>query len=541
MGRRSLTVTMAAIMALWSLVAVPEAVAQATGAITSAPPPEGVVGATYVHQFTSSGLSPAPTYSVTGPVPPGVLIDAQGNMFGVPNAAGTFGPTTVCANNGVQPPACQTFTVVIRKLTPILFSDPSAGGPLGTAVRNTTSVGSQQQPTGTVTFRLYSDAACTNEVFSSINVVDAQGRAVSNDFVPTAPGTYRWSVFYSGDANHEASSFVCSPVNTVTITGTTTVPPTTTSTTPTTSTTSTVPPTSTSTTVAPTSTSTSAPTTSSTTSTSTTSTTVPTGTTTSSSTSTSTSTSTTSTTVVPTSTSSSTSTSSTVIPPSTTSSTAPATTTTVVTATSSTTTPSSSTSSTSSTSTSTPTTTSPSTTLAPTTTVAATSSTTSTALGATTTTVPGPSISVDPAQVAPGQSLTVTGSGFPPGAPLAAELFSDPVQLGTATADASGRFRMVVTVPLDTAPGVHTLRVSVVGGTQSASASLLVTTPAPPQRATGIFQTLSRTGGDFMRRVGTALGLMLTGFVLVGLAWNDRRPLGLAGRRSGWPDRRRWT
>ncbi|HET7722504.1 MAG TPA: hypothetical protein VFK43_21240, partial [Acidimicrobiales bacterium] len=179
-------------LTVWSLAAVPAAVAQGAPAITSAPPPGGVVGGTYVHQFTSTGLSPAPTYSVTsGPVPPGVIIDAQGNMFGVPTAAGTFGPTTVCASNGVQAPACQTFTVVIMKLTPIVLSQPSAGGPLGTAVRNTASVGSQQNPTGSVTFRLYSDDGCTTEVFSSTKVLDAQAQAVSDDFVPTAPGTYR--------------------------------------------------------------------------------------------------------------------------------------------------------------------------------------------------------------------------------------------------------------------------------------------------------------------------------------------------------------
>jgi hypothetical protein len=135
--------------------------------------------------------------------------------------------------------------------------------------------------------------------------------------------------------------------------------------------------------------------------------------------------------------------------------------------------------------------------------------------------------------------VTVTGSGFPPGAPLVAELFSDPVQLGTTAADASGRFRLVVTVPLATSPGLHTLRVRGVDGTPFADASLLVTAPAAPFRAaqTG---TLSRTGGDFTRRAGLAFVLVVAGFVLVSLAWDDRRPAGLAARRSPWPGRRRW-
>jgi large repetitive protein len=153
-GRRRLWVVVAGILAPWAAGPVPAASAQATPVITSPQPPAGAVGATYLYQFTATGFTSAPTYSVTsGPVPPGVIIDAQGNMFGVPTAAGTFGPTTVCATNGAQQ-ACQTFTIEIRKLTPILFSQPSPGGPVGTAVTNTTTVGSQQVPTGTITFRL---------------------------------------------------------------------------------------------------------------------------------------------------------------------------------------------------------------------------------------------------------------------------------------------------------------------------------------------------------------------------------------------------
>lgn len=133
----------------------------------------------------------------------------------------------------------------------------------------------------------------------------------------------------------------------------------------------------------------------------------------------------------------------------------------------------------------------------------------------------------------------MNGSGFPPGEPLVAELFSDPVQLGTTVADASGRFQIVVTVPLGTSPGLHTLRVRGVGGTPFADTSLLITAPAPSlQVAQG--GILSRTGGDFTRRAGLAFVLMAAGLVLVGLAWNDRRPAGLAGLRSPWSSRRRW-
>jgi hypothetical protein len=141
--------------------------------------------------------------------------------------------------------------------------------------------------------------------------------------------------------------------------------------------------------------------------------------------------------------------------------------------------------------------------------------------------------------------VTVTGSGFPANSPLAAELRSDPVQLGTTVADASGRFRIVVTIPLGTAPGLHTIRVREVNGIAFADASVLVTAPAVAgaqviQGGVQQARALSRTGGDFTRRAELALVLMAAGFGLVALAWNDRRPVGLAGRRSPWPGRRRW-
>jgi hypothetical protein len=52
--------------------------------------------------------------------------------------------------------------------------------------------------------------------------------------------------------------------------------------------------------------------------------------------------------------------------------------------------------------------------------------------------------------VEPGQAVTVSGSGYPPNTPLEVLLLSDPVLLGTTTTDASGRFAVVVTIPIIT-------------------------------------------------------------------------------------------
>ncbi|MDP1818875.1 MAG: hypothetical protein Q8K58_03170 [Acidimicrobiales bacterium] len=60
---------------------------------------------------------------------------------------------------------------------------------------------------GTVTFRLYSDAACANEIFVSSNrpltlTSASSGTATSETFTPATGGSYFWRAFYSGDANN---------------------------------------------------------------------------------------------------------------------------------------------------------------------------------------------------------------------------------------------------------------------------------------------------------------------------------------------------
>jgi hypothetical protein len=139
-------------------------------------------------------------------------------------------------------------------------------------------------------------------------------------------------------------------------------------------------------------------------------------------------------------------------------------------------------------------------------------------------------VQASPQQLAPGQNLVLTGSGFPPGSSLTAQLFSDPVLLGTTTADAAGTYRMVVTVPLGTAPGVHTIRVSAAGTTLLAETTVVVLAPVTAAQV-GNGTILSRTGADVRGPARVALGLLLTGFVLIGCAGVDRRRPWPAGRR----------
>ena len=122
----------------------------------------------------------------------------------------------------------------------------------------------------------------------------------------------------------------------------------------------------------------------------------------------------------------------------------------------------------------------------------------------------------------------MTGTGFPPG-PVLVEMFSDPAVLGSTAADANGAFRLVVTIPASTSPGLHTVRVRTIDGSVFADTTLAVTAPVAttaPLRAAG---ALSRTGGAFSRTAAVAFGLVVAGLVLVGLSW--RQP---PGRRRRW-------
>ncbi|MEA2349314.1 MAG: hypothetical protein QOG86_255, partial [Thermoleophilaceae bacterium] len=69
-------------------------------------------------------------------------------------------------------------------------------------------------PTGTVTFRVFSDAACTTQVATSTSTPNAAGTtAISGGFTPAAAGTYHVIASYSGDANYNPSARACGEAN----------------------------------------------------------------------------------------------------------------------------------------------------------------------------------------------------------------------------------------------------------------------------------------------------------------------------------------
>jgi hypothetical protein len=145
-----------------------------------------------------------------------------------------------------------------------------------------------------------------------------------------------------------------------------------------------------------------------------------------------------------------------------------------------------------------------------------------------------------------GSSTDVSGAGFPPGQPVLTQLFSDPVTLGSAIADASGAVHLTVTIPASTPPGIHTLVLTGPGGVPRAEAPLTVSAPAAPVATTttqpvigpfAVAAPLARTGIDARPAARLATLLVVLGGMLVALAWSrgQAAPFPARRRHRRWP------
>jgi hypothetical protein len=122
--------------------------------------------------------------------------------------------------------------------------------------------------------------------------------------------------------------------------------------------------------------------------------------------------------------------------------------------------------------------------------------------GTTTTTACSPKLVADPTNVAPKQSVKLTGTCLARNTDDTIVLTSNPVLLGTVHTDGNGNFTASFVIPANTSPGTHTITAS--GGGTAAAATITV---GP--------KSLSFTGRNAGRAIGVAAALVFAGMVLV--------------------------
>jgi hypothetical protein len=96
-----------------------------------------------------------------------------------------------------------------------LTTNATASATIGDPISDTATLSGAINATGTITFHLFSDAACTSGITTGLSpvTVNGNGNYNSGNFTPTAVGTYYWTASYSGDLNNAPSSTACGDAN----------------------------------------------------------------------------------------------------------------------------------------------------------------------------------------------------------------------------------------------------------------------------------------------------------------------------------------
>ena len=183
------------------------ATANATGTIT-------------FHLFTDAGCTNASEVN-TGLSP--VTVNGNGDYNSgnfTPTAVGTYYWTAHYSgdlSNAVSDSPCGAAneSSVVNKASPALTTSASGPVTVGSPIHDTATLTGGVGPTGTITFHLFTDSGCTNEVSTGLTAVTVSGNGAygSGGFTPATAGTYYWTASYSGDANNQAASTSCGDAN----------------------------------------------------------------------------------------------------------------------------------------------------------------------------------------------------------------------------------------------------------------------------------------------------------------------------------------
>jgi len=116
------------------------------------------------------------------------------------------------ANNNATGTGCNDAneSVVVTKATTVTSAQVSGSVSAGGSINDVATLAGGFSPTGTITFTLYNNSACTGTPVSTTTVtVTGNGTYTSPSFTTSAPGTYTYVTAYSGDANNAASTTLC--------------------------------------------------------------------------------------------------------------------------------------------------------------------------------------------------------------------------------------------------------------------------------------------------------------------------------------------
>jgi Bacterial Ig-like domain (group 3) len=186
---------------------------------------------------TTGGLTPATfnlsnggTQAYTGTVVPGAysVTESPGpGAWTLKSVSSTVtGPGTIASTSGATASITMgasgtvdiTYTNHIN-LSPSISTTLSATSvSIGTPVSDTATLsGATANAGGTVTFTVFSDSACSNQVYNAGSGTVSNGMAYSAPVIFNNAGTYYWQAVYSGDANNNPATSPCmSEVLTVT-------------------------------------------------------------------------------------------------------------------------------------------------------------------------------------------------------------------------------------------------------------------------------------------------------------------------------------
>ncbi|MGE5375997.1 MAG: hypothetical protein ACM3XO_13145, partial [Bacteroidota bacterium] len=136
------------------------------------------------------------------------------------NAVGTYRWTAHYSGDTYNNPAdsgCQAELVTVGPAKPTIttVASPTTGTVGQTlTVGDTASLVGGYNPSGSVTFTLYSDAACTISTgVSGSGTISSGTASFSTSWTPSATGTYYWVASYSGDGNNTGYTAPCGDAN----------------------------------------------------------------------------------------------------------------------------------------------------------------------------------------------------------------------------------------------------------------------------------------------------------------------------------------